>query len=219
MKIDDLLTMAGKEPLQSFTWGLGIIEIINGELLSENKIGPETSGLKARSVVRTLLPSAALIRLLSIDFDEEGIVIVEETECRVPARTTVKKAAKQKKKTMHVPRIHGRQPKPSVVPMVIGVVITLCSLLLTATLSFTTTKPGQKPEDASVSSLFKLMGETFKAYLSVGEKASATSPPATPKPQPVPEKPVTPAHAILRPPAPVEDSEQTETLLPTTEGK
>lgn len=79
MKLDDLLSLAGNHPLETFDWGPRVVEVINYWVGVGFKVNASMTGAQTRQVIRSL-PPAQLIHLFSIDLDTQTGKVTDERD-------------------------------------------------------------------------------------------------------------------------------------------
>lgn len=198
MKIDDLLSLAGDHPLNSFPWGGRIVDAVNFVADQNHRVNVELTGREARTIVRSL-PSPSLMRLFAMDFDPETGEVKEQAEHHHEPEPF-------KAPTPHFepgpgygggmmpapagmppgygpvgyppPRMPAVEPNhaKSTMALIMGGVITFIALMLAVVISFTAVKTGQMPDTRALTSFGQVMSDVIRVYMDDGKGPPPTSP-------------------------------------------
>lgn len=137
MKVDDLLDSAGSDSLKLYTWGQGVVNLINTFLPEGRRMTAEITGVDAKKLVRGLAASV-LVELLVARIDPATGLKIEADE-KPPVE---KPAAKT--------RVAPAKRPYSMVALGAGILMTLMGLMVAFAISFSAVKDGEKPDKSMV---------------------------------------------------------------------
>lgn len=173
MKLDDLLGVAGGEPLKKFVWGEGVVKNINMMLTIERHVTSEITGDEALRIVRSL-PGQALLEMLTIRINPADGSAITQSPTNQPIPVVVPQANPLTK-----------DPR-TLFSLVIGVAMVLVALMMAVSMTTNSIHTGQHDPNA-LKDVMQVMTEAAKV---VNESSSSTAPTTTP--ETVSEEPVHP---------------------------
>ena len=185
MKIDDLLILAGSHRLDTYGWGLRLVDVVNFMANDGAKVNATMTGTEAHSVMRGL-PSAKLLKMLMVDLDiatgdatgmDEQLPapVLEATPPVTPVTPPMNdgewgqndyeiEPPNRRHKDWKIQRKH-------VLGLAMGLVIVMIALSMAGIVTVTTIRTGTPTDSRGLVSIVQVMGDVVKSMFTSDSQA------------------------------------------------
>lgn len=172
LQMDDLLQLAGEEPLEGFGWGEAVCNELNSYLSKERQIKGTHTGNQTLAVIRTLpVHAVARIGLLFIDPRTGDIQYKDATHHEEHAliNQAVKISKRRRQQTdeedeaeySERPRSERDKDVHSKIMMLIATAVVAIAFMLTFNVTNSDSKNGREVKSSTLEVALKVLGEIF----------------------------------------------------------